>query len=114
MTISKEGLDNMKQMTNAFKAQVLAATNTVLLLVDGFGVHLTVKQTSAVIAVVNIALGAAIWTTRKRSPKWIETATEVASDVQEVAGTVAQIKKDEVKLASTAKKPKAPGTSKNT
>ena len=56
-------------MTNALKAQIVAALNAVLSAVVAFGVNLTQAQTGAASIALNAILGVWIAATYKSSPR---------------------------------------------
>ena len=90
----------MSQITNSTKAAIIAAVNSIIALGDVVGIHSTSKTTAIVFVVVNLALGAAAFFTRKLSPRWQASAVTVANDVTKVAGEVAAIKQAAPKLAA--------------
>lgn len=92
-------------MTNATKGALLGALNTVLALLDLFGVHSTTKTNGIVLLIANAILGLVIFATRKLSPKWQAEVNTVATDVVKAVDAAAPAVKAvaEKKTAKTTK-----------
>ena len=56
-------------MTNALRAQIVVAVNSIVALVVAFGVNLSDKQTGAITLALNAILGVWIAATYKDSPR---------------------------------------------
>lgn len=61
-------------MTNATKAQIIAAVNALLTLAMAFGLPISTEESAAVVVVVNMALGAYVAATYKNSKKRVPDA----------------------------------------
>lgn len=66
--------DNLKNLTNATKAQIIVVLNTVIALLVAFGIDLSTEQSAAITTAVNAVLGLWIALTYKDSPKRIPDA----------------------------------------
>lgn len=103
------------KITNATKAGVIAAVNSVFYVFSAFGVHTSTAREAAILVAVNVVLGAVAYFTRKSSPRWATPGLDgLAAGVTQVANDIAAIKKAEPDLAAAVAAAKQPAVKKPT
>ena len=90
-------------MTNAAKGTLLAAVNTILGLLDAFGIHASASTNGVILLVANAALGAVIFGTRRLSPKWQSEINTVTADAAKAVTDAAPVVEEVVKAAAKKK-----------
>lgn len=96
-------------ITNAAKAVVIGAVNAILGLLAAFGIAFSPNTDFKIATITTIVLSAAVYLTRKLSPKWSEDVTNVIDEAAKVTETVAPVVA-EVAAVATKKKPAAKAT----